>query len=113
VTTYAVIFMSSFSTMKVMTLVALFFAGVLTSPPSDKDSRLEGKRLIQFTEEGPAVWLTPLEVDVVSIQDINFMDVTDIQSFVGLSPPQLFGKPKMMISVNYEHEKNLRFSSFP
>jgi leucyl aminopeptidase len=38
-----------------------------------------GKRLIQFTEEGPAQWLTPAEVDEAAALHLNFIDITDNQ----------------------------------
>jgi leucyl aminopeptidase len=75
--------------MKVLFLVLALTVGTFSRP-----SEHEGKRLVQFTEEGPAQWLTPAEIDEAAALDINFIDITDHQDeALHKAPVKLFAIP--------------------
>jgi len=66
----------------------LIIPGRLSFPDPYGDG---GKRLIQFSEEGPPAWLSPHEIQAAISSRIPFIDITDHQVRDLGKSPKLFG----------------------
>jgi len=77
-----------------MKLLIVLIAGLscgLATPLAESN-----KRLIQTSEESPAVWMTAEEVDTLSLSHVGFMDITDHQEAYAqnvLAPPSTLAIP--------------------